>query len=97
MIRVSGESLSVPWMAGPIVGNRPPLATLRISLSIRHSDELACGAGLLTRRVDWARFGRHRRQLPSSHDAADDIQLSIHPPTRFRHGDGICMYAALAR
>src|SRR5271169_223786 len=58
MIRVFGESLNVPWMAGPIVGNRPPLAPLRISLSIRHSDELACGTGLLTRRADWARFGR---------------------------------------
>jgi hypothetical protein len=49
MIRVFGESLSVPWTAGPIVGNRPPLAPLPVSLSIRHSDELACGAGLLTR------------------------------------------------
>ena len=26
MVRVLGETLSVPWMAGPIVGNRPPLS-----------------------------------------------------------------------
>ena len=43
-------------MAGPIVGNRPPLAPLPVSLSIRHGDELASGAGLLTRCADWARY-----------------------------------------
>jgi acetyl esterase/lipase len=41
-------------MAGP-VGNRPqPLAPPAYRPVIRHSDELACGAGLLKRRVDWA-------------------------------------------
>jgi hypothetical protein len=42
--------LGMPWMAGPIVGNRPPLAPLPVSLSIRHSDELLCGTGLFDRR-----------------------------------------------
>ena len=31
------------------------LAPLPASLSMRHSDELDCGAGLLTCRADWAR------------------------------------------
>jgi hypothetical protein len=37
------------------VGNRPqPLAPPAIAPAIRHSDKLACGAGLLKLRVDWA-------------------------------------------
>jgi hypothetical protein len=49
-------------MASPVVGNRPPLAPLPVSLSIRHrEDELAGGAGLLTCRADWARYRPSRQ------------------------------------
>jgi hypothetical protein len=49
-----GETLSAPWMAGPVVGNRPPLARFPIPPAIRHCGELCCGAGLLTRRAELA-------------------------------------------
>lgn len=42
-------SRSSPDMTAPHGVSRSRITT------IRHSDELACGAGLLTRRVDWAR------------------------------------------
>ena len=56
MIQVLGATVCVHWMAGPVVGNRPPFALSPVSLAIRHSDELACGAGLLIRRVDWVDY-----------------------------------------
>ena len=45
-----------PLLVAPVVGNRPPFAPLSVSLAICHCDEVACGAGLLTRRVDWVGY-----------------------------------------
>ena len=100
MIRVFGESLSAPWTASPIVGNRPPLAPLPVSLSIRHSDELACGAGLLTRAAcagSHLRAGKPAREsrcAPTAYAVVSDcvaaVRVSRHAPlTRCRHTDVI--------
>jgi hypothetical protein len=42
--RLLGEKLSLSFMVGPVVGNRPPSRRLPASVAIRHSDKLACGA-----------------------------------------------------
>ena len=63
-------------MADPLVGNRPALAPLPVTLTIRHSDELPCGTGLIDiprRQRLSTRLGLHR--LYSLRDCAGD---SIH-------------------
>jgi hypothetical protein len=52
MIRVLGESLSVPLTAGRVAGDRPPIRLLPASPPMRHCDELPWGAELLGYRID---------------------------------------------
>ena len=100
MIRVFGETLSAPSTASRVAGNRPPLAPLPVSLSIRHSDELACGAGLLTRAAcagSHLRAGKPAREsrcAPTAYAVVSDcvaaVRVSRHAPlTRCRHTDVI--------
>jgi hypothetical protein len=52
----------VPWIAGPAAGYRLSLAPLPASLAIRQCDELDCGTGLFTRRIDRINSRQERRR-----------------------------------